>query len=112
LIAELDSEDFRRRQHASGELETLAEASAPQLRQALARKPSLEARRRIAALLESLDGPPVGEPLRALRAIEVLEHIGTVEARRLLQELAGGIEEARLTQQAKAALDHLGRRSP
>ena len=55
-----------------------------------------------------LDGP-VGdmEQARTLRAVEALERMGTPEARRLLDELGRGAEGARLTRDAKAALDRL-----
>jgi hypothetical protein len=51
-----------------------------------------------------------GDSLRMLRAIEVLEHIGTAEARELLQKLVEGAPEARLTREAKAALQRLANR--
>jgi WD40 repeat protein len=104
LIAELDSEDFTRRQHGRRELELLEEAAAPELHQVLTRKPSLEVRRRVEALLERLNRLPAGEQLQALRAIEVLEHIGTSEARNVLRKLADGAPAARVTQEAKASL--------
>ena len=44
------------------------------------------------------------ETLRRLRAIAVLEKIGTAEARSLLERLATGLEGARETRDAKAAL--------
>jgi hypothetical protein len=50
------------------------------------------------------------EPLRQLLAVEVLEHIGTAEACELLTKLAGGAPGARLTREAKAALERLKRR--
>jgi hypothetical protein len=40
----------------------------------------------------------------------VLEAIGTPEARKVLQTLAKGAAEARLTREAKAALARLARR--
>jgi len=49
--------------------------------------------------------------LRQLREIQVLEHIGTPEAQEVLKKLAQGAPEARLTQEAKAALDRLSKRS-
>jgi RNA polymerase sigma factor (sigma-70 family) len=48
-----------------------------------------------------------GETLRRLRAIAVLEKIGTPEARQVLERLATGFEGARETRDAKAALRRL-----
>ncbi|MCI0460368.1 MAG: hypothetical protein L0Z62_25730, partial [Gemmataceae bacterium] len=45
-----------------------------------------------------------GELLRAYRAVEVLERIGTAQARTVLQTLAGGAPGALLTTSAQAAL--------
>jgi len=49
--------------------------------------------------------PP--ELLRTLRGMEVLEHIGTPAARRVIAALAGGTPRTRLTREAKAALQRL-----
>jgi hypothetical protein len=66
---------------------------------------------RIEALLGKLEGPVASaETLRSIRAVEALEHIATPEARDLLDRLAAGAPEARLTREAKAALERLGRR--
>ena len=50
------------------------------------------------------------EALRQSRAVEVLERIGTPEARRLLDKLAGGAPGALTTASARAALDRLASR--
>jgi HEAT repeat protein len=68
---------------------------------------TLEARRRIEAVLTDRTRPPP-EELRTLRAIAVLERIGTPEARQALEKLTGGAE-ARERQEAKAALERLKR---
>ena len=49
--------------------------------------------------------------LRAIRAVEVLERIGSREARDFLRELADGAEGAYLTIHAKEALDRTSLRS-
>jgi hypothetical protein len=111
LIAQLNGDDYSVRQGATKDLEALGERAEPALRAALARKPPLEVHRRITRLLDRLDGP-VTEPevLRIVRAVEVLERMGTVEARALLSELAKGQVGRHLTREAKASLGRLERR--
>jgi hypothetical protein len=92
------------------ELTSLAELARPALLQALTGTPSVETRERVEQILAKLDAPITdGETLRRLRAVEVLAQIGTPEARRFLQPLAGGAPEARLTQDAKVCLERLSR---
>jgi hypothetical protein len=52
---------------------------------------------------------PWGDRLRELRALEVLERLGTPEARQVLKALADGAPAARLTREARSALDRLAR---
>ena len=101
----MDSEQFSARGKAQNELANLGELAEPALRQTLANKPSLEVTRRVQALLERLRGP-VTRPdlLQSLRAVAVLEDIGTPAARRVLEQLAKGAPEARLTREAKESL--------
>jgi WD40 repeat protein len=107
-IADLDSAVFADREKATRELERQGELAEPLLRKTLAGDPSAEVRRRINALLAKLQGPVTSaHTLRLLRAVEVLEHIATPEARQLLQKLASGASDARLTREAKAALERL-----
>jgi WD40 repeat protein len=104
LIADLDSPEFQRREAAMKQLTALNDRAGPALRAALKASPAPEQRRRIEALLASLDGVPSGEALRHLRAVEVLERIGNGEARALLETLAKGAADARLTREAQATL--------
>jgi dipeptidyl aminopeptidase/acylaminoacyl peptidase len=112
LICDLDDNDFSTRESAETKLKGLGELAVPALQGALARPPSLEARRRIERLLTQLTAPGLaGDRVRAVRAVEVLEHVGTPEACHLLQKMTKGVADARLTREAKAALERLGRRA-
>jgi RNA polymerase sigma factor (sigma-70 family) len=110
LLADLGSDRFETRRQAEAGLEGLHELAEPGLRQALAGDPPLDLRQRLDRLLNKLSGrvPPIRQ-LRDLRAVEVLELIGTSEARQLLQEVAGGAPGARLTREATSALQRLTR---
>jgi hypothetical protein len=114
MITDLDSSDYKVRVKASRQLGRYGRIAEKALRRTLENKPSLEVRRRIERLLSEMrDGPEivVAAP-REVRSVELLEGIGSAEARRLLQTLAGGIKEAELTQQAKASLARLARGTP
>jgi RNA polymerase sigma factor (sigma-70 family) len=108
FIADLDSPQFKTRDQAMKELEKLSGVAEPALQKALAGKLTLETRQRIELLLQKLDdtGLPA-EVLRQLRALEVLEALGTPEARQVVERLAGGAAEARLTREAAAVLRRL-----
>jgi WD40 repeat protein len=110
LILQLDSSVFSERQQATRELEKLHDLAEGALRKALAAKPTIESQRRLEGLLAKLNGP-ISEPetLRTLRAIEVLEKIGTPAARRVLQTMAAGAESSRLTRESKLSLERLAR---
>jgi hypothetical protein len=113
LVAALDSDRFAEREAAQKELGRLGDAAAAALRAALAGSPSLETRRRMEHLLEKQEAAgraPSGERLRELRALQVLERIGNPEARQVLERLTQGAAGARLTQDARGALDRLARR--
>jgi RNA polymerase sigma factor (sigma-70 family) len=109
LLAELDSERFEVREKAAKQIESIGELAKPALHKVLVGKPSLEVRRRIEDLSPKLEPANSPEQLRALRAIEVLEHLGTPAARHVLDMLAQGAEGARLTHEAKASLARLAR---
>jgi hypothetical protein len=107
-IAGLDNDRFAVREKARTELERLGEAAGPALRQALAGKPGAEGAEHIRRLLEKLDDRSP-DRLALTRAVELLERIGTPEARRVLDGLARGAAGARLTEDAKASLRRLDR---
>jgi hypothetical protein len=108
LMADLSSERFPVRNRATQELENLGELAESALKEAVSKSQSLESRQRIQALLNNLQGP-IASPgkHREVRAVEILESIGTEQARRVLEKLAGGAPAARLTQEAKDSLTRL-----
>ena len=95
IIRDLDSARFAVREKAAEELTGLDEFAVPALKKALAGNPSAESRRRIDQALAKLQGPVTSlKQVRALRSLEVLEHIGTPDARKVLETLAKGAPEA------------------
>jgi WD40 repeat protein len=110
LINDLDNTRFEARQKATTELDKLGDLAESALRKKLAAQPSLESRQRVERLLQrlTLPGP---ERLRTIRAIEVLEQIGTPQARQLLETLAEGAPGARSTREAAASVLRLTRRA-
>jgi hypothetical protein len=110
LIARLDDDDFATREKAKAELARLGKYVEPALRRALADKPSAEKKRRVDELLKALQERKfVPEAARGSRGVEVLEAIGSAEAKAVLQWLAKGVPEAELTVEARAALERLGK---
>jgi RNA polymerase sigma factor (sigma-70 family) len=104
LIGGLESKEFAVREIATRRLAQVGEQIEPELRKLLLGKPSPEVRKRIETILTGLNGSPNGETRRTLRVIQVLTMIGTPEARKVLEKIAGGAAEARETRQAKDAL--------
>ncbi|HYV38778.1 MAG TPA: WD40 repeat domain-containing protein [Gemmataceae bacterium] len=109
LLDRLDNEKYQTREAAFGALKKLGSAIETELRLALADdKTSPEVRKRLQKLLDSLDKRPASsEELRYVRALQVLERIGTTEARAVLTALAGGAPGSWLTQQAQLAVKRL-----
>jgi WD40 repeat protein len=103
LVADLGSEQFKVRDQAMKELEKLGEVAAPTLKKASSGDPPLEVKRRLDIVLGKLSTWPP-ETLRQVRAVEVLEHVGTPAARAVLERLVrDGAPEARLTREAEVA---------
>jgi hypothetical protein len=104
LMKDLDHDDFATREKASKGLLALGDAVEPALRKAAAGDLTVEVRRRVEALLARLDPVTAPDLLRALRAVEALEGTDASEAREVLEGLAKGDAEARLTREARASL--------
>jgi hypothetical protein len=107
-LLELEDPKYAVRDKARRELEHLGDLVLPALRQRQQDSPPLLSQRQIESLRDKLEAaPPSRELLRVLRAIEVLELIGSAEARRILESLAAGVPEHRVTQAAADALRRL-----
>jgi hypothetical protein len=112
LIRDLDSDRYAAREAAQRALGDLGEQAGGVLRTALQRRPPLEVRRRVEALLEERRARPYppGEVQRA-RAVQVLEWVGTAEAQRLLETLAQGTAAVLHVREARSALKRLDARA-
>lgn len=104
-IAALNDDQFKERERATTDLRNVRDDAESWLRQALADNVSLEVNLRIRQLLEEMRGAcPDAETLRVVRTVEILEHLGTPEARDCLKKLAEGHPAFPLTQAAQAAV--------
>jgi hypothetical protein len=109
LIAGLDDQRYAVRRNASRELEQLGKLAEPILKRVREETASAEVRRRASRLLDKLAAAePSPEQILAQRATEVLERIGTPEAKAFLERLARGADGVWLTQEARASLGRLG----
>jgi len=109
-ITNLDNDNFKVREQATRELAEAGVDAADSLRQALAKHPSAEAKRRLEELLNRLGKGGGPERLRALRAIEVLERIGTQPARDVLRQLARKPLPTDLADEIRASLQRMEQR--
>jgi hypothetical protein len=111
LVAQLDDDRFEVREKATTALQKLGPAALPHIRQAVDEaKLSTEHKFRLARVIATMESATrrfSGEPLRRLRAIGVLERIGTTPAGALLEQLAAGPPTARETLDAQSALVRL-----
>ncbi len=110
LVSQLDDPAFEVRQEAFQRLRDMGVSAVPILRVALADQPSAQTKLRLSELLRSYDSgfrPFGGDSLRRLRAIEVLERVGSHKARNLLQEVAETSPWLREVELSQAALVRL-----
>jgi len=113
LLAELESPNFRTRELAAKRAKDWGDAARVVIESALKRNPGVDLRQRLELLATALSWvhPPIPDDLRRLRAISVLERIGTKEAQAKIDELAEGLAETRVTAEAKRARQRLAERT-
>jgi hypothetical protein len=105
LIAQLDSEEFKVRHKAQTDLLKIGEQAAALVEKRLKGQASLEMQKRLEEVHAKLTAPPwTPQRLQVARAIEILERLGSGEARQLLETLAAGAPGALTTSLAEAAL--------
>jgi WD domain, G-beta repeat len=107
LIDDLDHVQYAVRERATVDLRAIGPEAVPSLRAALAREPSAEARQRLEGLLAVPADPPAAG---LVRGVEVLEQIGSPEARDVLKTLVARKAESPVRRAAADALDRLARR--
>jgi hypothetical protein len=106
-LADLGADKFAVRETASKELQSLGRLVEPDLRIARAKVTSEEVRTRLDALLAKVPRERSGIEIVHARAVAAMELAGSDEAKKLLAEWAAGAPGARLTIDAKAALQRL-----
>jgi WD40 repeat protein len=106
LITQLDSDRFDEREKAQQALEQMGEGTAHHLEKALHAKVDVELHRRLQRLLKKCNETSIAA-VQHHRAVAALEWIATPAARDLLRTLADGAPGARLTREARAALQRL-----
>ena len=107
-IAALDSKRFTIRESAEQCLAMQYELAEVELRKSLTKDLAPEVYRRLEQILRfAWDGGLVAQQLQMLRALEILENIGTAEAKRVLETIAAGEPGFRITREAKNALARL-----
>jgi roadblock/LC7 domain-containing protein len=113
LLKDLDDDDPPKRERATKELQAVAAAFEPLLTQARRDAEPGEVRNRVQIVLQRMREAQVPQTLLAeLRAVGVLEQIATPAAREVLAALAGGAPGARLTAEARQALERLRQPRP
>ncbi len=106
-IADLDSDEITVRDAATKELKKLGSQAAAAIEKSMKGTLTPETRQRLERIAEELDEVVEPATLRVIRAVMVLEKIGSPEARAILQTLAKGAKGVRETEESKAALARL-----
>jgi WD40 repeat protein len=108
IVQALDSDAIKDRDAASTELDQLGAPAVAAVKAQLRSGVSDEVRTRAGRFLEKYDSGSIApEELQVLRAIEVLEVIGSADARAVLEALAAGEPSASVTRDAAGAVRRL-----
>jgi len=103
LLADLGSADFATREKATAALGAAGESVRAAMEAEAARTQSPESARRLEGIIARLDTPTPAS-WRLVRAVEVVEGIGSREVKELLEHWASGRAGVPLATEAKAAL--------
>jgi hypothetical protein len=110
IFKDLDAKAFAAREAATAALDKYGETALDLVRTRLETETSAEVRERLIKFLERHTKPASDpERLRQSRAVELLEHLGTAEAKQLLAKLSAG-GPSRLTADAAGAVRRMASR--
>jgi RNA polymerase sigma factor (sigma-70 family) len=104
LVSQLDNDDFKVREVAARELETMGDIAARELQVAVDGNVSLELKQRLQRVLKDYS---TTQRLRTVRVVQLLEYCATPASRALLERLAEGDALALLTREARVAVKRL-----
>ncbi len=107
MIGNLDAPAFAAREAAMKDLKRYGKMLETELRKAMDTTPSPETKERIEKLLAAIAKPTAPNPTEA-RVVELLERIGSAEAKAELAKLAAGDPASLMTQDAAQTLKRLG----
>lgn len=113
LIADLGSEDYRDRHAATKDLEAIGAEAFESLNNVAEKSTNPEVRKLAGEIIKRLEASALkGDELRSFRAVELLENIGTPDARALLVKWAAGPKGHRMTNEAFTALTRMKNHQP
>jgi hypothetical protein len=111
LLNDLDDDTFAEREKAMLEILKIGDTAESTLQKFLPAAKSLETQRRVERVLRQWADRAAPARMQGLRALEALEHIGTAEARELLDAMSRGAPESRFSRDASSSLERLKKRS-
>ncbi len=109
LVDAFDDPSYRVRDNAERDLISMGDGVEPALRRELAKPISAEEKTRVNRVLSTFSSAS-GEHLAVLRALETIEHIETPQARKLVEEWAGGDSGNSFTRAAQKSLERMNKR--